>query len=94
MKKGIDNNFNYVYNADYNSSEGVAMAKRKEEPKTLSTKQAGELLGYSIPTVIKLIERGLIKGYKKVPGLRSIYVVDAQSVKQFAEKTQGRRIEV
>jgi len=70
------------------------MAKRKEEPKTLSTKQAGELLGYSIPTVIKLIERGLIKGYKKVPGLRSIYVVDAQSVKQFAEKTQGRRIEV
>ena len=52
----------------------------------LSTKEAAKILGVHSVTVVRLVNSGKLLGRKKTDGRNSPMLVDAQSVRDYAER--------
>jgi|OpeIllAssembly_1097287.scaffolds.fasta_scaffold181593_1 excisionase family DNA binding protein len=63
----------------------------------LSTNEVAKLLGISVRTVQRMIDRKVLNAWKITPGLKSVYVVDRKDVEAIikqrgcAVKRQARR---
>lgn len=61
--------------------------------KPITTAQAAQLLGCSQRTVLRMIDRQILHGWKITPGLKSVYMVSEDDVKKVLaarEKIPGR----
>ncbi len=54
----------------------------QETRKTVSTREAAEILGVGTSTVIRMIHRGDLQGYKKTPAKRSAFRVYFDSIEE------------
>lgn len=59
---------------------------------TVSTTEAAALLGISRNTIIRMVNRGELQGYKKTLARNSPMRVYRESVLEFMEKVQGRQL--
>lgn len=50
----------------------------------MTTKEVADLLGVSVPTVHRLVQRGDLTAAAKAPGRRGAFLFDPQEVKRYA----------
>jgi len=54
----------------------------QETRETISTHEAAEVLGVAPSTVVRMIHRGHLQGYKKTPAKRSAFRVYVDSIEK------------
>jgi excisionase family DNA binding protein len=62
---------------------------RLMEKNNISTTEAARLLGCSLRTVQRMVDKGVLPAWKLTPGLKSVYVVERKDVEALIKQRKA-----